>query len=113
MPDGSGSPGRHGRLNRSHQMAEKAQSVEHAAIRSELAALITQALGLDVRPDQINPDAPLYGEGLGLDSIDILEIALVISKEYGIQLKADSKENHVIFSSLNALSEFVAAQRKK
>lgn len=94
-------------------MAEKAQSVEFAAVRRELATLITRALGLDVTPDQIDPAAPLYGEGLGLDSIDILEIALVISKEYGIQLKADSKENHVIFSSLTALSEFVAAQRKK
>ena len=94
-------------------MAEKAQSTEIAAVRRELATLITQALGLDVTPDEINPDAPLYGEGLGLDSIDILEIALVISKEYGIQLKADSKENHVIFSSLNALSEYVAAKRKK
>lgn len=94
-------------------MAEKAQSIEFAAVRRELATLITQALGLDVTPDQIDPDAPLYGDGLGLDSIDILEIALVISKEYGIQLRADSKENHVIFSSLNALSEFVAAQRKK
>ena len=90
-----------------------AQSTEIAAVRRELATLITQALGLDVNPDQIVPDAPLYGEGLGLDSIDILEIALVISKEYGIQLKADSKENHVIFGSLNALSEYVAAQRKK
>jgi len=94
-------------------MAEKAQSIEFAAVRRDLATLITQALGLDVTPDQIDPDAPLYGDGLGLDSIDILEIALVISKEYGIQLRADSKENHVIFSSLNALSEFVAAQRKK
>jgi acyl carrier protein len=94
-------------------MTEKAQSTDIAAVRRELATLITQALGLDVTPEEINPDAPLYGEGLGLDSIDILEIALVISKEYGIQLKADSKENHVIFSSLNALSEYVAAQRKK
>jgi acyl carrier protein len=94
-------------------MTEKAQSTDIAAVRRELATLITQALGLDVTPEEINPDAPLYGDGLGLDSIDILEIALVISKEYGIQLKADSKENHVIFSSLNALSEYVAVQRKK
>ena len=84
-----------------------------AAVRDELAALITAALNLDVAPADIDPAAPLYGDGLGLDSIDVLEVALVISKQYGIQLKADSDENHVIFSSLNALSEFVAAQRTK
>ena len=84
-----------------------------AAVQQELATLITQALGLGIGPADIDPDQPLYGEGLGLDSIDILEIALVISKEYGIELQADSAENHVIFSSLTALSEFVAAQRTK
>jgi acyl carrier protein len=101
-------------------MAENAQLIQSpptaestAAVRAELAALITAALNLEVAPADIDPAAPLYGEGLGLDSIDILEVALVISKQYGIQLKADSEENHVIFSSLNALSEFVAAQRTK
>jgi acyl carrier protein len=78
-----------------------------SSVRRELAVLITKALGLDVSPDAIDPDAPLYGEGLGLDSIDILEVALVISKEYGVQIKADSAENHVIFGSLNALSDYV------
>ena len=101
-------------------MAENAQSLtapmpvrELATIRRELATLITQGLNLDTAPGDIDPRAPLYGEGLGLDSIDILEIALVISKQYGIQLKTDSEENHVIFSSLDALAEFVAAQRTK
>ena len=84
-----------------------------ATVRQELATLITQALNLDVAPADIDPEAPLYGEGLGLDSIDILEIALVVSKQYGVELKADSEENHVIFSSLSALSEFVVAQRTK
>ena len=82
-----------------------------AVVRRELAALIVEALNLDVAAADIDPDAPLYGSGLGLDSIDILEVALVISKRYGIHIKADSKENHVIFSSLNALSQFVVAQR--
>jgi acyl carrier protein len=101
-------------------MAEKAELIQSATaapdaavVRRNLATLITQALNLDVAPEDIDPAAPLYGEGLGLDSIDILEVALVISKEYGIELKADSEENHVIFSSLNALSEFVVAQRTK
>jgi len=101
-------------------MAEKAELIrpalaaaEVAVVRRDLATLITQALNLEVAPGDIDPVAPLYGEGLGLDSIDILEVALVISKEYGIELKADSEQNHVIFSSLNALSEFVVAQRTK
>jgi acyl carrier protein len=82
-----------------------------AAVRHELAGLITQALNLGVAPADIDPAAPLYGEGLGLDSIDILEVALVVSKQYGIQMKADSGENHRVFSSLNSLAEFVVAQR--
>jgi len=92
-------------------MTEHAQAV--SVVRKDLAKLITKALNLDMSPEDIVADAPLFGDGLGLDSIDILEIALVVGKEYGIQLKADSKENHKIFSSLNALSEFVESQRTK
>jgi len=92
-------------------MAEHAHSV--SAVAKDLAQLITKALNLEVSPDEIDANAPLFGDGLGLDSIDILEIALVVGKEYGIQLRADSKENHKIFSSLNALSEFVESQRTK
>ena len=103
-----------------HTMAEYAELVPQESraegaetVRLELAALIAHALNLDIRPADIDPDKPLYGEGLGLDSIDILEIALVISREYGIELKADSGENQVIFSSLRALSDFVVAKRTK
>lgn len=78
------------------------------AIVYELATLITQAINLDVAPEQIDPDAPLYGEGLGLDSIDILEVALVVAKRYELQLKADSDENQEIFSSLRNLAQYVA-----
>lgn len=77
----------------------------------EVAALIVEALNLEVRPDDIVPDDPLYGEGLGLDSIDMLEIALVVSKRYGFQLKSDNENNHQIFASLRALSEHIASQR--
>jgi acyl carrier protein len=66
-----------------------------------------------VAPEQIAPDEPLFGEGLGLDSIDILEVALVISKTYGFQLKADSDDNEKIFGSLRSLAEHVAACRVK
>ena len=64
-------------------------------------------------PQDIDPEAPLYGEGLGLDSIDILEVALIVSKKYGVQLRADSQENHKIFRSLRHLAEYIAAQRTK
>jgi acyl carrier protein len=79
------------------------------AIVREIATLITQAINLDVDPASIDADAPLYGEGLGLDSIDILEVALVVAKRYDLQLKADSEENHLIFSSLRSLARYVAA----
>jgi acyl carrier protein len=84
-----------------------------ANIRRDLATLITKALRLEVLPEDIDTDSPLYREGLGLDSIDILEIALVIAKEYGIQLRADSEDNKLIFRSLNALAEFVVCQRTR
>jgi len=86
-----------------------APTVNLDAIVHELATLITQAINLDVDATLIDPDAPLYGEGLGLDSIDILEVALVVAKRYDLQLKADSAENHVIFSSLRNLARYVAA----
>ena len=84
-----------------------------AALVSEVAGLIVAALNLDVAPADIDPDAPLYGEGLGLDSIDILEIALVVSKQYGVQLRADSEENERIFGSLRQLADYITAHRTK
>jgi acyl carrier protein len=83
-------------------------TVDLDPIIRELATLITQAVNLEVAPDQIDPDAPLYKEGLGLDSIDILEVALVVAKRYNLQLKAESEENHVIFASLRNLARYVA-----
>jgi acyl carrier protein len=62
-------------------------------------------------PSEIDPDASLFGEGLGLDSIDILEIALVISKQYGVQLRADDENNTHIFSSLRSLADYIASQK--
>jgi acyl carrier protein len=80
-------------------------------LMGEIAAMIVEALNLDVSPAQIAPDAPLYGEGLGLDSIDILEVALVISKRYGFQLRSDNDENVQIFKSLRSLAQYVAQHR--
>jgi acyl carrier protein len=82
-----------------------------AALQLEIATLMVEALNLDVAAVDIAPDAPLYGEGLGLDSIDVLEIALVVSKRYGLQLRADNQDNHSIFSSLRSLSDYIAAKR--
>jgi acyl carrier protein len=82
-------------------------------LQSEVARLIVAALNLDLTPDEIEPDAPLYGEGLGLDSIDILEVALVVSKRFGFQLRADNADNVQIFSSLASLTEYIAAARTK
>lgn len=82
------------------------------SLQLEIAELMVQALNLDTSANAIDPEAPLYGEGLGLDSIDILEVALVISKRYGLQLKAGSESNHQIFSSLRTLTDYVAENKK-
>jgi acyl carrier protein len=81
------------------------------ALQLEVARIIIDALNLDMKPEDIQPDASLYGDGLNLDSIDILEIALVISKRFGIQLRGDNADNVKIFSSLASLSEHIAAAR--
>ena len=92
-----------------------AQSISRAndigALQHEIAELMVKALNLEVSASEIEPDQPLYGEGLGLDSIDILEVALVLSKRYGLQLKADSEDNQHIFSSLRSLAEYVATHQ--
>jgi acyl carrier protein len=67
----------------------------------------------DVKPEEIDPEAPLYGEGLGLDSIDILEMSLAISKAYGVQLRSDDPDNDKIFRSLRSLSAYVRSRRAK
>ncbi len=84
-----------------------------AALLREVAELVVTSLNLETAAADILPDEPLYGEGLGLDSIDILEIALVLSKRYGLQLRADHEDNTAIFQSLRSLSDHIALQRTK
>lgn len=84
-----------------------------SAQEKELAQLIVTSLNLEVAADEIEPDAPLYGEGLGLDSIDILELSLAISKAYGVQLKSDDADNSKIFSSLRNLNQHIQQHRSK
>ena len=78
-----------------------------------LADLIVSTLNLEVAPEQIEPEAPLYKDGLGLDSIDILEIALAVSKTYGFQIKSDDSDNVRIFTSLRSLNQHIEANRTK
>ena len=67
---------------------------EQTAVQHELASMIVACLNLEtVTPEQIDPDAPLFGGDLGLDSIDALEIALAVSKRYGFQLRSDNLDN--------------------
>jgi acyl carrier protein len=86
---------------------------EPAALERDLAALFVQALNLEVAAADIDPAAPLFGDGLGLDSIDILEVALEVSQRYGFQLRSDDENNQQIFQSLRTLAAHVALHRTK
>jgi acyl carrier protein len=82
------------------------------ALEKELRELIVEALMLeDVRPDQIEADAPLFGEGLGLDSIDALELALAIERRYQIRIAAEDARNRELFRSVRSLAAHIASQR--
>ena len=79
----------------------------------ELANLMVTALNLEILASEIDPEAPLYREGLGLDSIDILELSLAISKTYGVKLRSDDENNTKIFGSLRSLSSHIQAHRPR
>lgn len=87
------------------------QDNQNSALQKEVAQLMVECLNLEITADQISPDAPLYGDGLGLDSIDILEISLTLSKRYGLQLRSDGADNQQIFGSLRSLCTHIAAHR--
>ena len=85
---------------------------EQTGPERELAALIVDNLNLEgVRPEQIDPEALLFGGELGLDSIDALELALAVSRRYGFQLRSDNPDNRHIFGSLRALSQHIEQNR--
>ena len=79
----------------------------------DLARLIVEALNLELAPEDIAPDAPLFGEGLGLDSIDALELALVISRSYGFELRSDTARDRQVFASLRSLAAFIDEMRTR
>ncbi len=85
---------------------------EKTVLENEVAHLIVEALNMEeVKPEAIDPEAPLFREGLGLDSIDALELALAISKKYGFKLQSDDKKNSDIFRSLRTLTAHVEQNR--
>jgi len=89
-------------------------ATDKSGFEEELAALIVSSLNLDMKPSDIDPLAPLYGDaGLGLDSIDALELSLTLSKQYGVQLRADDENNSRIFASLRNLAVHIQQCRTK
>lgn len=80
-------------------------------LQREVATLIVDTLNLDNAPEDIIPDQPLFREGLGLDSIDALELAMAISRTYGFQLRSDDSDNDKIFASLAALTAHIEVNR--
>jgi len=86
-----------------HQTAEEA----------ELARLLVETLHLDIPPESIDPVMPLFGDELGLDSIDALELALAISRAYGVEIKSDDARNKEIFASLRSLAGYIAEHRTR
>jgi acyl carrier protein len=82
--------------------------VTQTANEQQLAALIVETLNLeDVAPQEIDPEEPLFGDGLGLDSIDALELALAISQKYEVQLKSDDANTHKAFGTLRTLNQYI------
>jgi acyl carrier protein len=95
-------------------MRDEASSSVDEAFRLEVATLIVEALVLeDVKPEEIDPHAPLFGDGLALDSIDALEIAFAVHQKYGLKLNSDDERNGEIFASLDALSRHIAQSAKQ
>ncbi len=83
-------------------------------LEADLKKLIVEALVLeDIAPEEIETDAPLFVEGLGLDSIDALELAMALEERYGVKIEDDPDENRRIFASVKSLADFVTAQKAR
>ena len=82
-------------------------------LEAEVAKLIVQTLNIKIDPFQIQPERPLFGEGLGLDSIDALELSLAISQSYGYEIRSDDPETVVTFTSLRSLCKSIEKNRTK
>ncbi|MSP01563.1 MAG: acyl carrier protein [Acetobacteraceae bacterium] len=86
---------------------------EQLPFENEIARLIVESLHLEIGPEEIVPEQPLFGEGLGLDSIDALELALVLSRDYGMELRSDDPANSRIFQSLRSFAAHIQSGRTK
>lgn len=84
-----------------------------ATTEYEVAQLLVGALHLEMTAGEIRPEEPLFGEGLGLDSIDALEIALAISSTYGFELRSEEGRAHQVFASLRNLTRYIDTHRTK
>lgn len=88
-------------------------AMNREAIESKVKEIIVSSLDLeDVSPSDIETDAPLFGEGLGLDSIDALELGMAIKREFGIAFSKDPAENKRVFYSVKTLAEHIEGQNK-
>ena len=100
-------------MSASFQPSKVAPPAAQAPFELEIAQLIAEVTNLDIAAQEIDPAAVLFGEGLGLDSIDLLEIALVVSQRYGVALRSDDPANREIFACLRNFSAYIAQHRKK
>ncbi|MFW5926766.1 MAG: phosphopantetheine-binding protein [Wenzhouxiangella sp.] len=88
-------------------------SAEQTPAERELAELVVESLNLeDISPTDIEPEKPLFGGEYGLDSIDALELAVAIARQYGVQIKADDEKNRHIFANLRSLSSHIESERE-
>ena len=93
-------------------MTDSAMSNESEVTEAEVAELIVLAVRLEIAPSEIQPDEALFVDGLCLDSLDGLEIALVLSKRYGIELKVEDAKAHNVFASLRTLTHYINKNRR-
>lgn len=90
-------------------MRSEGEPVSAAVCPRDLAALVVEGLNLEeVRPEEVDLQAPLFGAGLDLDSLDMLEISLLVQQRYGVKLKADDPDNQAIFASLQSLADHIS-----
>jgi len=102
----------HYRMWSSERIVREIRMSELSSFELEVARLIVESVSLDdLRPEEIAPNSPIFGEGLGLDSIDALEIALAVGQKYGVEIRSDDVDNERIFASLRALSRHIEEKR--